>query len=178
MQFKLHTLETAPEESKKVLEKVHKKYGRIPNLLAVLAESPQTLNAYLALSDLFENTSFNNEELTIVWQTINIENKCHYCVPAHTAIAHSMKVSQELIDALRNKENMPTEKYQVLYNTVLSVVRNHGFLTDSEKANFFSVGYSEKQLLEIVLGMSQKVISNYTNHIAETPIDDVFKKFI
>ena len=89
--FKLHTVETAPEKSKAMLEGAIKQMGTVPGLYAVMAESPETLKAYQQLHQLFTATSFDAEELTVVWQTINVEHECHYCVPAHTAIAHSMK---------------------------------------------------------------------------------------
>ncbi|QIZ75807.1 carboxymuconolactone decarboxylase family protein [Ferrimonas lipolytica] len=175
---KLHTLETAPAGSKPLLEGSLKAFGMIPNLHAVLAESPQLLEAYQILHRLFNNSSFNAEELTVVWQTINVEHQCHYCVPAHTGIAHSMKVNPELTEALRNGELMPTEKLQVLHETTLAMVRSRGQLTEAELNAFFAAGYEQRHLLDIILGLSQKVISNYTNHIAETPLDKPFEKFV
>ncbi|MDO6749348.1 carboxymuconolactone decarboxylase family protein, partial [Gilvimarinus sp. 1_MG-2023] len=94
--FTLHTLESAPAESKPLLEKSLRAFGSIPGLHAVMAESPETLEAYQQLHQLFTQTSFDAEELTVVWQTINVEHQCHYCVPAHTAIANMMKVDPEL----------------------------------------------------------------------------------
>ncbi len=175
--LKLHTLETAPEEGKDLLQKSQNAYGYIPNLHAVLAGAPGLLNAYQNLHELFVNSSFNNDELTVVWQTINVAHECHYCVPAHTAIAHSMKVDNEIIEALRNSTKLPTEKLQVLHETTLSVVRNRGYISKEEVEVFYAAGYEERQLLEIILGLSQKVISNYVNHIAATPIDPSFQKF-
>ena len=75
----------------------------LPGLHGVLASSPQTLEAYKNLHNLFSNTSFDADELTVVWQTINVEHECHYCVPAHTGIAHMMKVNPEITEALRNR---------------------------------------------------------------------------
>ena len=60
------------------------------------------IKGYQVLHELFQNTSFNAEELTVVWQSINVEHDCHYCVPAHSAIAASMKVDQGIVDALVN----------------------------------------------------------------------------
>lgn len=173
----LHTFESAPEKSKPLLKNSVKEYGMIPNLHAVLASSPGLLEAYQSLHNLFSNSSFNADELTVVWQGINVEHACHYCVPAHTGIANSMKVSVELTDALRNEKPLPDPKLQTLLDTTLSIVRNRGRLSEGEIEAFYAAGYGERQLLEIMLGLSQKIISNYTNHIAETPIDEPFKKF-
>lgn len=175
--FKIHNLETAPEESKLLLEKSKKAYGMIPGLHGALAEAPKALEAYQLLHELFSETSFNAEELTVVWQTINVEHECHYCVPAHTGIAHMMKVDPVLTEALRNKQPMTSNKLQVLHETTLEIVRQRGHLSDEQAKAFYNAGYNNQQLLEIVLGLSQKVISNYTNHIAKTPVDKAFEKF-
>lgn len=175
--LKIHNAETALEESKPLLEKSQKAYGMIPGLHGVLAGAPGLLDAYQTLHELFTNSSFNNDELTVVWQSINVEHGCHYCVPAHTGIAKMMKVDDAITDALRNETELPSEKLEALRTMTLSVVKNRGNVSDEELKAFYDAGYGERQLLEIILGLSQKVISNYTNHIAETPVDDAFEKF-
>lgn len=175
--FKIHTIESAPADSKAMLEGAKAKMGIVPNLLGTMAESPSTLKAYNLLNEQFTNSSFDAEELTLVWQTINVEHECHYCVPAHTAIAHSMKVDAALTDALRNGEAMPTAKLQALHDFTLSMVRNRGNVSEDDLKAFFSAGYAQQQVLEVILGLSQKVISNYINHVAKTPVDPVFESF-
>lgn len=176
--FKIHNLETVPTQSKEMLEASAKVNGFIPNLHAVLAESPQIFEAYQTLHKLFSQSSFNKDELTVVWQTINVEHKCNYCVPAHTAIAHMMNVDSAITEALRNSTALPTEKLQVLHETTLSLVRNCGYISNEEAEKFYAVGYENRQLLDIVLGLSQKIISNYTNHLAKTPVDKAFENFV
>jgi len=173
----LHTIESAPEGSKPLLEGSVKAFGMLPNLHGVLASSPQILEAYQVLHKLFTESSFNAEELTVVWQAINVEHGCNYCVPAHTGIAHSMKVDPALTEALRNQEAMPTPKLQALLDMTLIIVRNRGHVSEEELAAFYAAGYGEQQVLEIILALSQKVISNYSNHIANTPVDAPFKDF-
>jgi alkylhydroperoxidase family enzyme len=175
--LKVHDIDSAPEASKKLLEKSQKDFGMIPGLHGVLAGAPGLLEAYQTLHQLFTDSSFDKEELTVVWQTINVEHECHYCVPAHTGIAAMMKVDPSLSDALRNREAMPTEKLQVLHEMTLKIVRNRGHVTQEDLDIFYAAGYGERQVLEIILGVSQKVISNYTNHIANTPVDAAFKKY-
>lgn len=176
--LKIHTIETAPNKSKESLKKSVKQFGMIPNLHGVLAEAPEVLEAYKTLHQLFSNTSFNNEELTVIWQTINVEHECNYCVPAHTLLAHKMKINSELITALRNRTEIQDEKLRVLQNTTLSILNNRGKISDMELQSFYKAGYNERHILEIILGISQKVISNYTNHIANTPLDYPFEKYI
>ena len=173
----IHNIESAPQESKALLEKSQKAYGMIPGLHGVLAESPQLLDAYQQLHELFVNSSFNEDELTVVWQTINVEHGCHYCVPAHTGIAKMMKVDDAIINALRDETPLADAKLEALRTMTLSLTRNRGNVSQEDLTAFYAAGYGERQVLDIILGLSQKVISNYTNHIANTPVDAAFEKF-
>lgn len=175
--FKIFDQETAPEASKPLLKNSVKSFGMVPNLHGVMAAAPALLEGYQVLHGLFMDTSFDEEEQTVVWQTINVEHDCHYCVPAHTAIAHSMKVDVAITDALRNQTAMPTDKLQALHEMTLKVVRNRGVLSADDLAAFYSEGYAEQQVLEIILGLSQKVMSNYVNHVAKTSVDAPFAEF-
>ena len=175
--FKIHTLETVPAESKALAEASLKANGMLPNLHAVMAEAPGLFEGYQVLHKLFTESSFDAEQMTVVWQTINVEHECNYCVPAHTAIAGMMGVDSAITEALRNQTAMPTDKLQVLHETTLAMVRSRGNLSQDEITKFFDAGYTQRQLLEIVLGMAQKVMSNYTNHLAETPVDAPFQSF-
>lgn len=175
--LKIHSIESAPEASKPFLENSQKAYGMIPGLHGVLAGSPGLLNAYQTLHELFVASSFNENELTVVWQTINVEHACHYCVPAHTGIAHMMKVDNDIIESLRNETPLADGKLEALRTFTLSMVRNRGNVSEEELNAFYAAGYGEQQVLDIILGLSQKVISNYTNHIANTPVDAAFQKF-
>lgn len=175
--FKIHTIETAPAESKSLLEASEKNFGMIPNLHGILAESPGLLEAYQKLHEWFSNSSFNADELTVVWQSINVEHDCHYCVPAHTGIAKMMKIDEDIIEALRNETVLPSEKLEVLREATLEIVRNRGQLSQETIEKFYKNGYENRHLFNIILGLSQKTISNYINHIAKTPIDKEFEKY-
>ncbi|WP_117885393.1 carboxymuconolactone decarboxylase family protein [Aureibaculum luteum] len=175
--LKIHDIESAPEGSKTLLEQSLKSNGMIPGLHGVLAGAPGILEAYQTIHKLFTESSFNNDELTVVWQTINVEHACHYCVPAHTGIAKMMKVDDSITEALRNEAPLESAKLEALRTMTLTIVRNRGHVSQEELATFYAAGYGEQQVLEIILGLSQKVISNYTNHIANTPVDAPFQKF-
>jgi len=178
MSFTLHEISTASNEVKSDLEMSEKQFGFVPGLHKVLAESPIVLNAYKILHTEFQKTSFDATELTVVWQTINFYHKCHYCLPAHTGIAHMMKVDPSIIDLLSNGEPLSDEKLRVLQETTRAMVDQRGELSDDQISRFNNVGYGNEQLLEIVLGLAQKTISNYVNKMAETPVDEPFLKFV
>ncbi|MEL7447599.1 MAG: carboxymuconolactone decarboxylase family protein [Pseudomonadota bacterium] len=175
--FTIHTEDTAPEESKALLADSRKAYGMVPGLHAVMAEAPGLLDGYKQLHELFANSSFDNDELTVVWQSINVEHACHYCVPAHTAIAKSMGVADEVSNALRDQAPLPNARLEALRTFTLTVVRNRGNVDDQAVQAFLDAGFTRRQILEVVLGVAQKVMSNYTNHLAQTPVDAPFRQF-
>lgn len=176
-QFDLHDVASAPADSKPMLEASAKAFGMIPNLHAVMAEAPGLLDGYKTLHELFMSSSLSAEEQTVVWQAINVEHGCHYCVPAHTAIAKSMKVPDAIIDALRDQKPLPSPRLEALRSFVLKVVRQRGRVDDGDLLAFLDAGFDRRQVLEVILGVAQKTMSNYLNAIAETPLDQPFRKF-
>lgn len=168
----------APEKSVPLIEKSKAAFGRLPGLHSVLAGSPAAFEGYQILHRLFaEETAFDADEKTVVWQAINVEHGCHYCVPAHTGIAKMMKVDDEISNALRDETALPNAKLEALRTFTIAMVRERGNVSDETLQTFYDAGYGQRQVLEVILGLAQKVMSNYTNHIANTPVDQVMKKF-
>ena len=97
--FKTHSIESAPERSKPILEGVTKKYGFIPNSLAVMAEAPAMLDSYMTLSGIFEKSSLNEIERQIVLLANSNKNGCCYCVAAHTTISQMAKIPDDVIES-------------------------------------------------------------------------------
>lgn len=177
MDFSLYNAQTAPEASKPLLEASQKAFGMIPNLHAVMAEAPGLLEGYKTLHELFTQTSFTAEEQTVVWLSISVEHGCHYCVPVHTGIARSMQISDEISNALRRETPLPDAKLEALREFTLNVVRQRGNLHPAQVQAFLDAGYNQRQVLEVLLGVAQKTMSNYVNAIAATPVDEPFRKF-
>lgn len=176
-EFTLHDKDSAPAASRTLLENSEKAFGMIPGLHAVMAEAPGLLEGYQELHRLFTQTSFDATEQTVVWQTINVEHECHYCVPAHTGIAKMTNVPDEVTEALRNETPLPSARLEALREFTLAVVRERGNVDADALQRFLDTGYTRRQILEVVLGVAQKVMSNYTNHLAQTPIDEPFRQF-
>lgn len=175
--FPIHTIVSAPEAAKPLLETSLKSNGRIPGLHGTMASAPPLMATYNFAHQQFLETSMTDEEKTVVWQTINVESNCHYCVPAHTGIAKMMKVDDAITEALRNETPLPTAKLEALRTFTLALVRDRGFVAEADTQAFLDAGFTETNILEIILGAAQKLMSNYTNHFAKTPVDQVFQKF-
>jgi AhpD family alkylhydroperoxidase len=177
MQFTTHTVESAPEGSQPLLEQSLMAWRMIPNLHAVMAESPQLLQAYQDLHHLFTQTSLTAVERSVVWLTVSTANECHYCVPAHTAIAHMDGLEPSLIDALRSGDSLADVKLEALRQFTLALVNKRGKVSAEEQSAFLAAGYTPKHALEVLVGIAQKTLSNFMNHLADTPLDDFAKKY-
>ena len=100
-------------------------------------------------------------------------------VGAHFAndVAKAMKIDKAVSDALRNETALPTARLVALRDFTLLMLRNHGNASDAEISKFLSAGYTHQNMLEVVLGLAQKTISNYINHLARTPVDKQYEKY-
>ena len=172
--FKLHTMDSAPPEAKKLLEKANKDYGMIPSMHAVLAESPPVLEAYQKMYDLFSQCSLSKEQRHVVWLTASVTNACHYCVPAHSMIASLDGFDENIITAIRAEQPIKDVQLEALRNYTRSVVLNRGNIERDDVLAMKELGYSNQNLLDILLGVSHKVLSNYVNFLVDTPIDEPF----
>lgn len=173
--FTLHSTQTAPKDSIKHLQAAEKTFGFIPNLIGMLAESPQATEAYLTLAQLFDKSSFTRVERHLVLLAINRYHECHYCMAAHSAAAEMQRVPGEVIEALRNDQPIADSKLEALRTFATKVVDQRGWLTGEDLQAFFDAGYTEAHVLETILAASYKTLSNYVNHITDTPVDEAFK---
>lgn len=170
--FNIHNVDTAPESTKKTLQKIQDKYGAIPGLFGAFAESPAILEAYPTLQNIFETkTTLSSTEQQLIFIAVSVENECYFCVPAHSYIAKNVtKVDPQIIDDLRQNRPLADNKLNALVNFTKTLVKNRGHLNDDQINTFLEAGYSKEQVLEVILGVSVKTISNYTSHITNPPL--------
>ncbi len=175
--FTIHTAESAPAGSKELLEATKQRVGQVPNLYGVLAEAPIAVEAYDTLGSLLMRSSFTPTERHVVWFTINAYHDCHYCMAAHTFLAKSEKVPEDVIETARAVRSYEDPKLEALRVFTLNLVENRGWASPEDLEAFLVAGFTKQNVLEIVVVIAHKVLSNYTNHIVDTPVDDAFKSF-
>lgn len=171
------TLESADGKAKAVLEKAQAAVGFIPNMYARMVHSPGLLDTYLHGYAAFRNDSgFTAPEQEVVFLVISHENGCEYCVGAHSFLADmKSKLAPEVTDAIRDGKAIADEKLAALATFTRTLVKSRGLPNKSDVQAFVAAGYREQQILEIVLAISVKTLSNYANHLFHTPLDPVFE---
>jgi len=177
LRFTQVTLENAGVDEKKILESAKKRIGYIPNIYGMMANSVGLLETYTVGDESFrKNSLFSNSEKEIIYLTISKENACVYCVAVHSTLSDTMSnVPKAITNAIRNGEDVDDKKTNVLIHFTRTMVVSRGQPTNQEIDQFFSVGYSKSHILDIIHAIAVKTISNYSNHLFNTPVDNMFQ---
>jgi alkylhydroperoxidase family enzyme len=176
--FIQYTPDTAPEKSKELLKKVLDKFGFIPNQDTFLAVAPSIYEAYNQSFDLFlGKSSLGLLEGQIVIMATSYENNSPYCMAVHTWGMEMTKVPKDVIDSLRDGKPIKDSKLETLRNFTYELIINKGHIEENKLKHFIEAGYTQQNVIEIIGGISAKLIANYTNIIAKTPLDDVMQPY-
>ncbi|MEU7531159.1 carboxymuconolactone decarboxylase family protein [Saccharothrix sp. NPDC042600] len=170
-EFTLHDETTAPEESRPHLVAAKKRMGFVTTLNAVMAESPELLAGYNALAEQFTKSSLPGPAKHVVWITASVVNGCEYCVAAHSTVALKNGVDAAVVEALRAGKPLADGGLEAVRALTESMVADRGWVSDEQVESFLAAGYTRRHVLDVVLGVGMKTLSNYTNHIAHTPLD-------
>jgi uncharacterized peroxidase-related enzyme len=169
-------LETAPEKSRPFLEKIKKAFKFIPHLFGTFANSPALLEGYLGLESVFDEGTLSGSERQLVLLAASVENECNYCTAAHATILKSfMRVPAEVVAAVRAKKPLPDSKANALVALTREIVAERGHLKAKTIENFLAAGYRKDKILEVLIGVALKTMSNYTDHISPNELDQAFQ---
>ena len=169
-------LEDASKEQKEILEKAKKANGMIPNMYKNMVNLPALQNTYDTGYHKFrQDSGFTTSEQEVVLLTISIANSCDYCTAAHSYLAENVsKTPKNVTEAIRQGRKIEDTKLRALHEFTKVMNESRGHPTPEEAKKFLAAGYSEKQILAIILAQAVKTISNYSNHIFHTEVDDAF----
>lgn len=165
--FTAHSPETAQGEAKVLLSKIQKKYGFTPNLFAYMAEAPTTLKAYLQLNDLLAEASLPMAQVQIALLMASLENDCGFCSVAHRGIGKQLGANPDSLNALNEGTDIADDKDRAVANFTRSVVRNRGWVPSEDVDAFIAAGFNQQQILEVILAVTIKTLSNYINHFTK-----------
>lgn len=170
------TIETAAEPARALLQKARAQIGFIPNMYAGMANSPGLLATYMEGYERFRaDSGLTPAEQEVVFLAISRRNSCEYCLAAHSTLADRMsQVPQPVTDAIRGDRPVPHPRLAALSAFTTVMFESRGMPTPAEVEAFLAAGYTEQHVLEIVLAIAVKTLSNYANHLLHTPLDAAF----
>ena len=169
-------VDTAPEASRPLLEKIQKSFKFIPNLYGVFANSPVLLEGYLGLEGAFDKGTLSAVERQIILLAASVENSCKYCTAAHSTLLKAfLHVPADVVSAVRSNLPLPNPKSNALVALTKEIVAKRGYVEAQTIENFLAAGYRKDQILEVLMGVALKTISNYTDHISPNELDEAFR---
>lgn len=168
----IQSVESAAADAQDRLRTAQKNSGFLPNLLGVLANAPTALETYQTVSAINARNGLTPTEREVIQITAATRNGCNFCLAGHTALAYKkLQLPEELVNALRDTKALSDPKLNTLARFTLAVIENKGRVSDKDLAAFKEAGYTEGNVLEVVLGVSLATLCNYANNLAQTPIN-------
>ena len=148
----------------------------MPNVLGELAGSPSALGGYMSMSQTFAQSGLTAIEQQIVLLTTSFANNCEYCVAVHSTLALEAGLDRDIIMTIRDGEIIRQDtRLEALRQFTLAIVRERGLVERSDVDAFLKAGFTKANVLDVIQGVTVKTMTNYLNHIAETPLDEAFQ---
>lgn len=152
-----------------IFDNLEKAVGFVPNLFATYAYSENALKNYLDFSNA--KTSLKAKEKEVVNLAVSQVNNCEYCLSAHTAISKLNGFSEDQILDLRAGRAPFDEKLDALAKLAKNITENRGITDTVVLENFFNAGWTKENLIDTILLVGDKTISNYINNTTRIPVD-------
>ena len=158
------------ERSKKFLEAIKAKSGRVPNIFKTMAHSPVALQAFLGLSEALGSATLPLKVREQIALTVAEDNQCHYCVAGHSAMGKMAGLTPEEIESAR-RAKAADSKTNAILQLAKKLSANRGNITDEELESTRRAGCSEEEIFETLTVVTLNLFTNYFNHVADPMID-------
>ena len=175
--YQIHTITSAPEKSKPALEQLQQAFGILPNLAAVISNSPKLVTALVGVFQQVHDSSLTEQEIQIVLLTDAVANSCTYAVAFHTALALKEGVRSEETDAIRARRTPQDRRFAALSTLARTLIEKRGHLNEQELDAFIVTSFTKEQILEVIAVVAASTITNYAGTIANPPLEDQFQQF-
>jgi alkylhydroperoxidase family enzyme len=173
--FRIHTIDTAPEGSKPSLQALQKNFGFIPNAAATMAGSPSLINAFIGAFGSFHGGGFNEAEKQTLLLTNAVTLRCAWTTAFHSTLALKNGVASADVAAIRDRQLPADPKLAALSALTRALIDGKGHGADAAIVRFVAAGYASAQALDVVAGIAVSTMAALTATMARTPIEELFK---
>ena len=174
----VHTLQSAPAESRPYVARSIEANGYLPNLIGVLAGAPAAVETYLTVGEINARSSLSLAEREVVQITAARVHRCDFCVAGHSALSvRKAGLSRATVVALQRGERTGDPHIDALVSFAEDVIAWRGAVDDGALGSFLGAGFTERQALEVVLGISLATLCNFANVLAQSPINPQLEPF-
>jgi alkylhydroperoxidase family enzyme len=173
--FPVHSIESAPEQSRPGLQTLRSAFGFIPNIAGAMANSPVLVNS---LPGLFQNVhggSFSEQQIQTLLLTNAVTNCCTYAVAFHTFLGLKEKLDPAAVQAIRDGRLPQDPKLAALSTLAKTLIEKRGRLDEQDQKKFLAVGFGRDHLLEVITVVAASTITNYAANITTPPLEPQFQ---
>jgi uncharacterized peroxidase-related enzyme len=167
--FQVPTQADVSENNQVIFDQLNKSLGFVPNLYAYYAKSETALSDYLTLQN--RKTSLRNKEKEVINLATSQVNNCAYCLAAHTVLGKNVGFSDQQILDIRQGKAPFDEKLDALAAFTKATVEQRGRASEAHKTALLEAGYTEANLVDVILLIGDKTISNYLHNTTNLPVD-------
>jgi uncharacterized peroxidase-related enzyme len=165
------SIEASPAASQPLLQAVKKQLGVVPNLFRLVGNSPAALEGYLGLNGALANGALEAPTRERIALAVAEVNGCDYCLSAHSYLGKNLaKLSDAEITVNRNGGSTDT-KADAAVRFAVKLVNARGHVSDADVKAVKAAGYTDAEVIEIVLHVALNTLTNYVNEVAKTEID-------
>ena len=173
--YPVHTIESAPAQSKPVLQQLQQAFGLIPNIAAAMAASPVLINGFIGLFERVHASSLTEPQIQTVLLTDAVTNASTWAVAFHTALALKEGIDPADVQAIRDGRLPRDSKLAALSALARTMIEKRGRLDDRDVDQFIAAGFSTDLVLEVIAIVAASTITNYAGSITKTPLEAPFQ---
>jgi len=166
--FTVPTRDQVVPANQAIFDNLQKALGFVPNLYATIAYSDNGLARFLAYQNA--KTSLSNKEKEAVNLIVSQVNGCIYCQSAHLVLGKMNGFTDEQLLDIRKEKSLDA-KLNSLVRLAADITRNRGNASPSNVNDFFAHGYTDENLVDLILQVSDKTAMNYLHNLTKIPVD-------
>jgi alkylhydroperoxidase family enzyme len=175
--FPVHTIESAPEQSKPSLQMLQGVFGMIPNIVGAMSTSPILIGSLVGLFQKVHGGSFSEGQIQILLLTNAVTNGAAWAVAFHTALALKEGVEPADVQAIRERQTPRNPQSAALSMLARALIEKRGRLDDLDVSRFLQAGFDKAHLLEVIAVVAASTITNYTGNITHPPVEAAFEPY-
>jgi alkylhydroperoxidase family enzyme len=175
--FPVHTIESAPEQSRPSLQTLQGAFGVIPNIAGAMSTSPVLIGSLVALFQKVHGGNFSEAQLQTLLLTNAVTNACAWAVAFHSVLALQEGVEPADVQAIRERRTPRNPQNAALSVLARTLIEKRGQLDDPDVSRFLQAGFEKAHLLEVIAVVAASTITNYTGNVARPPLEAAFEAY-
>lgn len=167
--FTVPSREEVSSDNQLIFDSLQKGLGFIPNLFAYFGKNDTALNDYLGFQN--RKSTLKAKEREVINLVTSQINDCLYCLSAHTMLGKLNGFTEEQVLEIRSGNVSFDTKLDALAKFTAAVVENRGKVSAEVVETFFAAGYTESNMIDVIIVIGDKIISNYLHNLTHLEID-------